>query len=464
MPAHRFRSWPSLVLVGVILACWWQMPADTGKLFLHSLTLAGCTIALALPVSLLVAYARSQANRTAGELADISHIILLFMPLYLQLAGWEAGFGRGGWYSTLIAADLSEPPLEGLRGAAFVHAVAALPFLYWLLRLGFASVPQRLLDSAALDGSAWQVFRRVTLPLSMPVVMGSCLYITIVTMTEITVTDRYQFRSYAEVLYNEFALNPSFADLPLQLAPVLLNQLSLVLMGLLFCRLSATGLLTADRGDFRKSNTATKKWASWFLIIAATSLLGVPLLNLLYQAGIEVQQVGESRVRTWSAIKCLRLTFTSPWTYREEIAWSAILAQLSAFSSLAIAVAWAWWSRLHPLRRWAGLVLGVLCFATPGTLIAFGIIYFLNRPHDVCIWLYDDTLAAPWLAMTLKCLPFSLLVIWYGLRSIPRAVFENARRRWSKFAGHPMPCGTAITSFFLLSGIPYLPGRLRWRA
>lgn len=415
----------SLAIIG---ACIYFTPDDTLTLLRNSAQLAACTGLLAVPASICLAYVMSRFEVSGRKFIDAGLLILLFIPLYVQLAAWEAGFGRGGWYSTLIAQRLSEPPLEGLRGAVWVHGMAAIPWLYWIFRLGFESMPQTYLEAASLDGSDWQVFRRITLPLCLPVFVGGALFVAIVTLTEITVTDRYQFRSYAEVIYNEFALNPRFEDLPLQLAPVTLNLAALVLLGLGVCQFAGARIVHATSYRPRTLARPRSLWPQFGVSSIVLLLLGLPLANLLYQAGIEVQQVGETRNRVWSVAKCVTLIATSPWKYREELAWSAILAQLSALSAVSIATLWAWWSYCRRGRQLLGMFVCVVCFATPGTLIALAIIRVLNQPNSsLCAWLYDDTLAAPWLAMTIKCLPFACLLLWQGTRTIPQSVIDAAR-------------------------------------
>ena len=424
------------VSIAFVAGCWFFTPTDTQPLLVNSLRLAALTALWAVPSSAALAWVMTRFDIAGRRWIEMGFLLLLFLPLYVQLAGWEAGFGRGGWYSTLIAKRLSAPPLEGLRGAVVVHAIAAVPWLYWIFRLGFESIPGAVEEVASLDAGNWQVFRSVTLPLSLPILLGGVMFVALVTMTEITVTDRYQYRSYAEVLYNEYALNPSFEGLPLQLAAVTWNIAALVVCGLGFCLLTGSQFASMSFLSGRQ-RVASPAWLAVAVYSVTLTLVTVPLLNLLYQAGIEVRQVDGSRLRTWSGWKCLQLIAASPWKYRQELAWSAVLAQLSVLSSVSIATAWAWWSFGRVGRQVLGLVVCVVCFATPGTLIAFGIIRTLNPPHagELLAWLYDDTPVAPWIAQTIKCLPFACLFAWYGMRSIPRNVWDAARVDGARFLG-----------------------------
>ena len=68
-----------------------------------------------------------------------------------------------------------------------------------------------------------------------------------------------------------------------------------------------------------------------------------------------------------------------------------------------------------------------LLLSLPGPLLGLGLIWLLNRPE--LPWLadlYDYSIFAPWLAMTLRALPLTVLVLWHALRSVPEETLEAA--------------------------------------
>ena len=74
--------------------------------------------------------------------------LLLVVPLYLQCAGWQAGFGSQGWY-TLICSTLQSPPvLEGWKGAIWVHSMAAIPWVVAIVSASLIFVDAELEESA----------------------------------------------------------------------------------------------------------------------------------------------------------------------------------------------------------------------------------------------------------------------------------------------------------------------------
>ena len=201
---------------------WSLLDPRSASLLQNTGMLAITVILLSMPLATFLAFLLSRYDVPGQPFWETCLLVLIFMPLYVQLAAWEAGFGRGGWYSTLIAGKLTDPPLADFRGAVWVHSVAAVPWLFWWLRLGFASVPAECEAAARLDATAWQVLRRVTLPMVTPALVAGALFVLIGVATEITATDVYQVRTYAEELYNGFVLGTDLRQLPLRVAPATL--------------------------------------------------------------------------------------------------------------------------------------------------------------------------------------------------------------------------------------------------
>jgi iron(III) transport system permease protein len=60
-------------------------------------------------------------------------------------------------------------------------------------------------------------------------------------------------------------------------------------------------------------------------------------------------------------------------------------------------------------------------------VVALAIIRLFNQP-DIggLIWLYDHTLAAPWLATSVRALPAAILVTWFAILSLPSDLLDAA--------------------------------------
>ncbi len=59
--------------------------------------------------------------------------------------------------------------------------------------------------------------------------------------------------------------------------------------------------------------------------------------------------------------------------------------------------------------------------------MALALIWLFNR-RDVgwLVFLYDRTIAAPALALVIRCLPLTTFILWFALRSVPRDCLDSA--------------------------------------
>ena len=418
------------VLAALLVGCaaWWVTPVDAVGMLANTLMLGGTALCIAVPVAAMLAWSMTRQRVPGRQFWESCLLVLLFMPLYIQLAAWEAGFGRGGWYSTLIAGTLTNPPLEGFRGSVWVHAMAAIPWLYWMFRLGLASLPGTWEEAASLDATPWQVFRRITLPLISPVLLAGVLFVLIVCSSEITVTDRYQFRSYAEVLYNEFVLT-RFETLPLGVGPISLLLVAVLVGGLLLCRLLVPRMVNQTTPYEGVTRGSAGGLLAAFTIATVCLMLFVPFANLLYQAGIAVSEMSDgSRTRVWRMTKLVKIVSSSPGIYRNELAWTAVLSQLSVLSAITLAVCVGWLARSRSWLQYVAVTVATICYVTPGPFIGLAIIGALTSASspEFLGTLYADTVFAPWLALTIRCFPFAYLLVWYGMQSIPQTVLDAA--------------------------------------
>ena len=134
---------------------------------------------------------------------------MIFVPLYLQAGAWQAGFGDQGWFT--LAANTSTW-LTGWRGAIWIHSHAALPWVVGIVGIGFRLVEPELEEQALMDGSARQVFFKVSLRGALPAVGVATLWVAVITAGEMTVTDLFSIRTYAEEVYTQAAATASELD------------------------------------------------------------------------------------------------------------------------------------------------------------------------------------------------------------------------------------------------------------
>ena len=266
----------------------------------------------------------------------------MFVPLYLQTAGWDSGFGAQGWFHTL-GRQLQRPPLlAGWRGAVWVHGMFAISWVTLIVSIGIQSIPRELEEAASLDGGMWQTLRCIAIPYVIPSLIVAAVWIFVTTAGEITVTDVYQIRTYAEELYIGYARN-----VPEALSKVAPLQISRW-FGVVLTAWLTLGTLAVCVWLWPARSTHSTRNAyeyelrhfRWPIGIAVGLFFafwcGVPVGNLLYQLGITVSQVGDERIRGWSLVKGAKLLASAPGSFQEELGWTLLISQAAALAAILI--------------------------------------------------------------------------------------------------------------------------------
>jgi len=448
----------------------------------NTLLLSGATCALSVPVGTLLAWLFFRSDLPGRKIGLAVVVGMIFVPLYLQAAAWQAGFGLQGWFTLALHGPAL---LDGWRGAIWIHTLAAVPWVTAIVGVGMRRVERELEEQALLDGTARQVFFRVTLRNSLPVVGLAALWVFVITAGEMTVTDLFLIRTYAEEVYTQIAV----AQMPGVPPPSVLGGIALTAVLIVAGWNLAVGFaprrrpLSVQRPFFYPLGGWKWIWAialGIFLLL----LVGVPLGSLFYKAGVLVEQTAAGRQRTFSLAKCLGIIAEAPWRYGREFKWSLVISGLAATSAVLAGFGLAWWARSIAVRlpqirgaasngrgfpgarptvaalwnRFQFVVFNLqfaILLAIPGPILGILLIHLLNRPEAPwLVELYDHSILAPWLALFLKGLPVATLVLWYAARSIPQEFFDSAAvdgaGAWARFwrIGVPLCWPAMLVAFF----------------
>lgn len=392
--------------------------------------LASGAAALAVPTGAVLAFLLLRTDLPGRTMLLVVFGAMLFVPIYLQAAGWDAGFGKQGWYS-FAHGSVAAPILDGWRAAIWIHGVAAIPWVILITGLGLWLVEPELEEAAMLDGSALAVFFRITVCHALPFLVVAVLWILVNVGTEMTVTDLYRVRTFAEEIY---------IDVPFVGAIDALEPLrpTGVATALFVSSLVASALLLLSPlvpPEHFPSHTGRRvfrlrhwRWPLAVVVgLLVLVLVGTPMMNVIYKAGLVVEQVDGARVRHWSLMSFIRIVFSSPREFGEEHGWTLLIASLSATAAIVVAAPLGWLARRGWLPSVPALGVAAVCLAIPGPMIGLSVIWLLNREQsDLSVWLYDRTVFAPWLAMLVKSLPIAVLMLWYAFRTVPDELLESA--------------------------------------
>src|SRR5690349_11388402 len=117
-------------------------------------------VAIALPLALLLTRVKIIGRSAAWFVIAL----LLFVPLYVQLAGWDAVGGWLGWYGR----SAPQAFLSGIAAATWVHGIAAVPWATVIIAAGLAQVPRQEEELALLEMSPLGICTKVLLPRIAP--------------------------------------------------------------------------------------------------------------------------------------------------------------------------------------------------------------------------------------------------------------------------------------------------------
>ncbi len=393
-------------------------------LLLNTLILIAATLACSLPVGTVLALLLTRCDLPGRTFFAVVLGALLFLPLVVQTAAWMAGFGLQGWFTMIYGGG---PWLEHWSGAIWVHSVAAIPWVTLIVGVSLRVVEPEIEEAALLDASQTEVFLRITAPRALGGVATAGLLVAVMIAGEITVTDVFLVRTYAEELFTQLAAQDDSDSVPLGLLPGVVLVTSLVLLA----TAAGSQLVPSTTPSTAKLRTLElRQWRVPAVILVAGLMLllvGVPIANLMYKAGVMVVQVGDERHRSWSAGKFLQITLDGPWRYRRELAESLWIASLAATFATWVAVELTWKAIRGRVNMWLVLVPMAVAFAIPGPVLGMAIIWLLNRPGvPPLVFLYDHTVVPPLLAQLIRALPVATFVMWHALRSVPTATMEAA--------------------------------------
>lgn len=415
------RPWSPLVLAAVCLAAAiGLLRQDPRQILLlrNTLLLAAGSCAISLPLGTACALLFRRTDVFGRRLALALTAGMLMVPLYLQAAAWDAGFGQLGWCSSVRGPALP-PLLSGGTAAAWVHGMAAIPWVVLLVSAALANIEPELEEDALLVGSSWQVFRHVTLPRMTAGVAVAAAWVLLSASVEMTVTDLFRVRTYAEEIYTGFALGDSATGAWRAAAPGILAQASLILLAMAVALRVAPSLSTPVCPVRIVRLQRARVPAAAVTLLFCWLIAGLPLANLVAKAGLVVQQTGGDRLRQWSAGHFCRIVASSLFRFQHEFGWSLLIGGMAATCALIAGAGLAWWARRGGWRAVPALTLGACGLALPGPLIGLGIVGIMDRSEPrILVWLYDRTVLAPVLAIAIRILPLAILCCWHLLRSV----------------------------------------------
>lgn len=214
---------------------WTTVPL--GKYFFNSIVISIVTVIVCLIISAFAAYALSKFKFRGREAFGISALftqlmpgILFLLPIYIIFVKIQQSTGIqivGTHFSVILT-----------------YATFGIPFSIWMLRSYFDTIPMELSEAGLIDGcSRTTTFLRIVLPLAMPGIAATAMYVFTLSWNEIlfaTVLTDSSSRTFAVGLREfESQHNTDFGQL---MAASVVVTAPVVILFLSFQRLIVSGL------------------------------------------------------------------------------------------------------------------------------------------------------------------------------------------------------------------------------
>ncbi|GAA5335190.1 MULTISPECIES: carbohydrate ABC transporter permease [Thermus] len=151
----------------------------------NSLLVCGLTTLFALGVATLAGYALARFRFPGAELFGGSVLltqvipgILFLIPIYIMYIAFQ-NWAREAW-------GLEVRLVGSYSGLVLTYTAFFVPMSIWILRGFFASIPKELEEAALVDGATpFQAFHRVILPLALPGIAATAVYIFLTAWDEL---------------------------------------------------------------------------------------------------------------------------------------------------------------------------------------------------------------------------------------------------------------------------------------
>lgn len=419
------------LLIGLLISCGFNATERAAVLSTLALGVAAATLSLALAMVLAASLYRAGPR---CRLAASALLFALLLPVYWQLAAWDSLFGKLGWWAAFAGSPL-QLAVPQWMAAVWVHGISGIAQATVIMLLFLIGSGRMAEEQALVDASPATVFWRVTLPRLGPAILCAGGWCFLTTTREIAVTDIYRIGTVAEQVYLGFALGQF--DQLLTLWPEGEQALSLrlylftVLMiagvaGLWVARVSRWAGIGELR-NWREIVGASRHADRLVAVSVLVLILVVPLLSLIFRAGVRVKLSAGLPRAEWSLADLLLSLLRAFQESQDEFVWSLAIAISAASLLLVFAVIGVGAARESRFRMFLLLSSISVAIGMPGPICGTLVAQVWNTlDYQWAWWLADRTILLPVLASCLFCWPLAALFVLLLLRMVPRELDEAA--------------------------------------
>ena len=185
------------------------------QVFIATLTLALQVSVISLFLGYAVAFFISCRSQTVKYLLVLSVIVPLLMSYIIKIYAIRGLLGANGLLNqfllfTGIISESSELFLFNLTAVLITLSIVLLPFAIIPIFIALERIPKSLtIASADLGGSAWDTFRHITLPLSLPGAVVGAMFVFVLALGDFLAPQLVggtRGFTYGRLVYSQFGM------------------------------------------------------------------------------------------------------------------------------------------------------------------------------------------------------------------------------------------------------------------
>jgi len=435
----------------------WSEWQRVGTLAAHTLALLALTLLIALPVATILAGFLGSTNLVGRHFLLLLVVIGLSIPLPIVGVAWQ-GFSLAGW----------SPFRSGILAAAWIHAVAGLPWMVAILVLGLSTTDPALDDFAHINADWRSRFQFVFLPRLRTPLLIAMLWLAATISGEIVITDLMQVRTFGEEVYTQFVSPAAEAGISIEGAIARAVTLSLPLILVL----ATVGIWVSRRSTWQ-GHTALQKskplfelgqWRIGITCIAFIAVLAyfvIPIVALALRAGV-LPQTG------WTIDHFVTIAVQATRESAQSVIQSLFCAVVTGAFISAIALILCWWARSISWIRMVLYVFAAAIIVTPAPVVGVGLRMVINWMLDVESrfglrvadrWLYNGPSYLPvmWV-WAIRGFPLAVAILWPVVRNWPTSPAETIHLETSRSRaiGRHILWPRGRQAFFVATGLTAL--------
>jgi len=417
----------------------WTEPEPFGRLLANTFALMLLVVLLGVPPGAAFAFALTARGVRGRRWLGTGVLASLFVPLPVWAVSWQILFGELLPPLALEPGDVAWRPWKlGMLPAAWIHAVAAVPWVAGIVWLALQTSDPAVEDEARQTGGSRGYFRWVLLPRLVPGLTLAAAWVALQAGTEIAVTDAVTVRTFAEEVYTQMVVRSSgLGGAIAATAPVWIGTIfALGLLARLGLRrfghsIQTVRFLPIDRGRATLG-------ATLFAWIPFALYLGLPVGALVWKTAgggvLPAPSISEFGLRLEKVIR-------TEWSTLLDSLAAAALAGVFTAGLARIACALGFGS---PRYRTGLLMACLLLVALPGPILGFALkqatVELVSTEQSVFrsldlhpdfpplrSLLYDQPSPLPgiWVA-ALRFFPLACAMLAVAMGRIPKSLIETA--------------------------------------